>query len=333
MARAICRATGFIVISEVQIIAHSPRFLKVLDVARRVASSSANVLITGESGTGKEIIARMIHDLSARGKETFVPINCSAIPDQLLESELFGYARGAFTGATGPKVGLFEEANGGTLFLDEIGDLDLHLQAKLLRVLQEKKVKRVGENHYRPLNIRILAATHNDLNEEVQQKKFREDLFFRLNVVPIEVPPLRERTEDILPLAEYFLRKYALKHQTQDKVFSKEVLQYLLNQSWLGNVRELENTIERAVILSTGSEIVVRDLEGGIKRAPCLDSIFERLCEKEGQLLSLEEICRQYIDYALKVNKGLREKTAKDLGIDRKTLYRKIQDRLQSPQT
>lgn len=316
-------------ISEFQIIAHSPPFLKVLEVARRVASSSANVLITGESGTGKEIIARLIHDLSPRGKETFVPINCSAIPDQLLESELFGYARGAFTGATGPKAGLFEEANGGTLFLDEIGDLDLHLQAKLLRVLQEKKVKRVGENHYRPLNIRILAATHSDLTEDVQQKKFREDLYFRLNVVPIEIPPLRERMEDILPLAEYFLRKYCFKHQTKEKLFSQEVSQYLLNHTWLGNVRELENMVERAVILSAESEISLKDLEGGIKRPVCLDSIFERLFQKKGRLLSLEEVCHQYIDYALKVNKGLREKTAKDLGIDRKTLYRKIQDRPQ----
>lgn len=316
-------------ISEFQIIAHSPRFLKVLEVARRVASSSANVLITGESGTGKEIIARLIHDLSARGKETFVPINCSAIPDQLLESELFGYARGAFTGATGPKAGLFEEANGGTLFLDEIGDLDLHLQAKLLRVLQEKKVKRVGENHYRPLNIRILAATHSDLTEDVQQKKFREDLYFRLNVVPIEIPPLRERMEDILPLAEYFLQKYSFKHQTREKHFSQEVSQYLLNHSWLGNVRELENMIERAVILSAESEISLKDLEGGMERPACLDSIFERLFQKKGRLLSLEEMCYQYIDYALKVNNGMREKTAKDLGIDRKTLYRKIQDRPQ----
>ncbi|MGZ3781748.1 MAG: sigma-54 interaction domain-containing protein [Pseudobdellovibrionaceae bacterium] len=316
-------------ISEFEIIAHSSRFLAVLEVARRVATSSANVLITGESGTGKEIIARMIHDLSHRGKENFVPINCSAIPEQLLESELFGYARGAFTGAIGPKAGLFEEANGGTLFLDEIGDLDLHLQAKLLRVLQEKKIKRVGENHYRSLNVRILAATHNDLSECVQQKKFREDLYFRLNVVPIEIPPLRERSEDILPLARYFLKKYSLKHQIKEKHFSSEVDGYLLNQSWSGNVRELENAIERAVILSTGNVIAVSDLAAGAKHTVCLDTVFERLFQKEGRILSLEEVCQQYIEYVLRVNKGLREKTAKDLGIDRKTLYRKIHDRLQ----
>ncbi|MEN0059471.1 MAG: sigma-54 factor interaction domain-containing protein, partial [Bdellovibrio sp.] len=168
------------------IIAESPRFREVMERAKKVATSSANVLITGESGTGKEVVARMIHDLSERHENTFVPLNCSAIPDHLLESELFGYARGAFTGAFQAKAGLFEEADGGTLFLDEIGDLDLHLQAKLLRVLQERKIKRVGENHYRDVNIRILAATHNDLSEDIQQKKFREDLYFRLNVIPIQ---------------------------------------------------------------------------------------------------------------------------------------------------
>lgn len=312
-----------------QIIAHNARFKEVLNVAKRVAASSANVLITGESGTGKEIVARYIHDLSPRSKEVFVPINCSAIPDQLLESELFGFARGAFTGATVAKAGLFEEANGGTLFLDEIGDLDLHLQAKLLRVLQEKKVKRVGENHYRPLNIRILAATHNDLGEDVQHKKFREDLYFRLNVVPIAIPPLRERTEDIMPLAHYFLKKYSLKHHTNEKRFADDVQAYLLSHSWLGNVRELENTIERSVVLSISDVITVNDLDGGQRRFVNMESMFERICQKEGRLLSLEEVCNQYIDYALQVNNGAREKTAKDLGIDRKTLYRKIQCRVQ----
>lgn len=315
--------------SDLNIIAQSPRFQEVLNVARRVAASSANVLITGESGTGKEIVARMIHDLSSRSREIFVPINCSAIPDQLLESELFGYARGAFTGAMSGRPGLFEEANGGTLFLDEIGDLDLHLQAKLLRVLQEKKVKRVGENHYRPLNIRILAATHNDLTDDVQQKKFREDLYFRLNVVPIEIPPLRERTEDILPLALYFLKKYSLKHHSSEKKFSPDVAAFLLSQTWWGNVRELENAIERAVVLSSKNEISSMDLEVGQKKPPHLESIFERLCQKEGRLLSLEEMTQQYIEYALQVNKGVREKTARDLGIDRKTLYRKTHHRFQ----
>lgn len=313
-----------VTLNENEIIAQSPRFREVLEVARRVASSSANVLISGESGTGKEIVARYIHDLSNRSKENFVPINCSAIPDQLLESELFGYARGAFTGATNPRPGLFEEANGGTLFLDEIGDLDLHLQAKLLRVLQEKKVKRVGENHYRSLNIRILAATHSDLSEGVQQKRFREDLYFRLNVVPIEIPPLRDRLEDILPLANHFLKKYSLKHFAKEKQFSSDVYKYLTSHSWWGNVRELENTIERAVVLSVSDVIAVKDLEDRRTRTPSIPKTFENLCQKDGRLLSLDEICQQYIEYALKVNHGAREKTAKDLGIDRKTLYRKI---------
>lgn len=306
-----------------EIIAHSPRFQEVLEKARRVALSSANVLITGESGTGKEIVARMIHDLSERRQQTFVPINCSAIPDQLLESELFGYARGAFTGATTARAGLFEEAHGGTLFLDEIADLDLHLQAKLLRVLQEKKIKRVGENHYRSVNIRILAATHNDLNQDVQQKKFREDLYFRINVVPLQIPPLRERPEDILPLANYFLQKYAQRHQGVQKFFAPDVQHYLLSHMWSGNVRELENSIERAVVLSVAKEITVNDLEAHPTKHVSVDNLFEQMCEKEGRLLSLEEMTQHYIQYALHFNKGAREKTAKDLGIDRKTLYRK----------
>lgn len=309
--------------SESHIIAQSPRFQDVLSLARRVAMSSANVLITGESGTGKEVVARMIHDFSSRSREPFVPINCSAIPDQLLESELFGYVRGAFTGAMSSKPGLFEEAHGGTLFLDEIGDLELHLQAKLLRVLQDKKVKRLGENHYRPLNIRILAATHNDLGEDVYNKKFREDLYFRLNVVPIDIPPLRERVEDIMPLAHYFLRRFSQKHNVSGKTFSKEAEEFLVSHNWCGNVRELENTIERAVVMSCCSEIQTKDLDVNKMKSNVLESVFEKMVLKKGRLLSLDEIIQQYIEFALHLNKGAREKTARDLGIDRKTLYRK----------
>lgn len=308
---------------EMDLIAQSPRFKEILQRALRVASCSANVLIYGESGTGKEVVARYIHEKSPRQKENFVAINCSAIPDQLLESELFGYAKGAFTGAVQSRPGLFEEAHGGTLFLDEIGDLDLHLQAKLLRVLQEKKLKRVGENHYRPLNIRILAATHNDLSEDVKAKKFREDLYFRLNVIPIEIPPLRDRPEDIAPLAIHFLHKYSLKHHAKEKLFANGALEYLKTLSWWGNVRELENTIERAVVLSSGDAITIPDLE----KPPREESVrgsFDWLYQKEGRLLSLDELCQKYIEYALELNQGAREKTARDLGIDRKTLYRKI---------
>ncbi len=314
---------------ELKIIAQSPRFMEILELARRVALSSANVLITGESGTGKEVIARLIHELSSRKRETFVPINCSAIPEELLEAELFGFAKGSFTGAVVAKAGLFEEANGGTLFLDEIGDLDLHLQAKLLRVLQEKKIKRVGENHYRSLNIRILSATHSDLSEDVQHKKFREDLYFRLNVVPIKIPPLRERPEDILPLAHYFLGKHSLRHLGVEKRFTAEVPAYLLSRPWWGNVRELENLIERAVVLSSSNEISVKELENDQDNDADLEYLFERLCHKAGRLLSLEEVTQYYVEYVLHLNQGAREKTARDLGIDRKTLYRRTLPRFQ----
>ncbi|NUN06619.1 MAG: sigma-54-dependent Fis family transcriptional regulator [Bdellovibrio sp.] len=311
------------------IIAESPRFREVIRVARRVACSSANVLITGESGTGKEVIARMIHDMSTRQQHKFVAINCSAIPEQLLESELFGFARGAFTGAMAAKAGLFEEANGGTLFLDEVGDMDLHLQAKLLRVLQDKQIKRVGENHYRPLNIRILAATHCDLNEDILRKKFREDLYFRLNVVPIEIPPLRERREDILPLANYFLKHFSVKHQIHGKSLSRDALKFLNDHNWSGNVRELENVIERAVVLSSEQEISLRDLDCIEEYEGDVNATFQRLCQQEGRFLSLEEVSRNYIQYVLQANKGAREKTARDLGIDRKTLYRKTHCRIE----
>lgn len=314
--------------TESLIIAESPRFQEVLKIAKRAAMSSANVLITGESGTGKEVVARLIHDFSARQQEKFVPINCSAIPEQLLESELFGYARGAFTGAMAARTGLFEEANGGTLFLDEIADMDLHLQAKILRVLQEKQIKRVGENHYRSLNIRILAATHSDLNEDVQNKKFREDLYFRLNVVPIEIPPLRERKEDILPLAQYFLKSFTRKHHLPDKTLSRDATHFLFENHWWGNVRELENAIERAVVLSPGVEISQKDLDCGLGKASSIESAFEKFRHKDGRFFSMEELNLHYIHHVLQCNHGAREKTAKDLGIDRKTLYRKIHYRL-----
>ncbi|MFV8258507.1 sigma-54 interaction domain-containing protein [Bdellovibrio bacteriovorus] len=313
-----------------RIIAKSPRFLEVLELARLVAASSANVLITGESGTGKEVIARLIHDQSARQRKTFVPINCSAIPEPLLESELFGYARGAFTGAMNARQGLFEEADGGTLFLDEIGDLDLHLQAKLLRVLQEKKVKRVGENHYRPLNLRIVAATHNDLEGDVQEKRFREDLYFRLKVVSIKIPPLRERSEDILPLAHYFLDKFTRRYQMPEKKWGRDVEEFLLTRPWMGNVRELENTIERAVVLSPAGVIPLKVLQDDLQVRECsLDQIFEKMHQTQGRILSLEELSRAYIEFVLKTNRGAREKSSRDLGIDRKTLYRKTHAPLQ----
>lgn len=312
------------------VIGESPGFKKVLDITRRVASSSANVLITGESGTGKEVIAKAIHQLGPRANGPFVAINCSAIPENLLESELFGHAKGAFTGAVNKKAGLLEEAEGGTLFLDEIGDLNPLLQAKLLRVLQDRKVKRVGENDYRTLDIRVVSATNRNLRRDVDEKKFREDLFFRLNVIPIGILPLRERREDISPLAEFFLKKYVVSNQRRIKGFSEEAIAYLQAQAWPGNVRELENTIERAVVLARTDKILVEDLKMISEEVEApeegrgLEFVFKSSLFSSQKVLSMDELTKSYIQYALELNQGAKDKTAKDLGIDRKTLYRKL---------
>lgn len=311
------------------IVGKSQGIKNALNLARRVARSSANILITGESGTGKEVIAKAIHAIGARKKAPFVAINCSAIPENLLESELFGHAKGSFTGAYDKKVGLFEEAEGGTLFLDEIGDLSLPLQAKLLRVLQEKKIKRIGENQYRPINVRILSATHKNLREEINEKRFREDLFFRLNVIPIWIPPLRERKEDIIPLAEFFLRKYSALNGVVPKQFNKEALEYLIHNNWPGNVRELENTVERAVVLAGGDSIRYEDVAvmatqdpTGIKEETGLR--FPTI--GKSKILTVEELINKYVQHVLELNHGVKEKTAKDLQIDRKTLYRRLRE-------
>ncbi|MDG0815685.1 sigma-54 interaction domain-containing protein [Bdellovibrio svalbardensis] len=316
-----------------EVIAKSPAFIEAVELAKRVAESSANVLILGESGSGKEVIAQMIHDLSKRKSRAFIPLNCSAIPENLLESELFGYAKGAFTGAGISRMGLFEEAEGGTLFLDEIGDLDLNLQAKLLRVIQERKIKRVGENTYRPINIRIICATHENLQEAIKRKSFREDLYFRLNVISIEVPPLRQRHEDIMPLAYHFLRRYSSANGKVLSSFSADAIESLMSHSWPGNVRELENLIERAVVLCSTHVIQREDLrllKSSSEVASVLPSTFESLQQflvdknPYKKILPIEEITQQYIQYALEINRGAKDKTARDLGIDRKTLYRRL---------
>ena len=242
------------------VVGKNPRIRAVFDLAKRVAPSMANILIHGESGTGKEVIARAIHSHSKRRDKPFIAINCSAIPETLLESELFGYAKGAYTGATEKKLGLFEEAEGGTLFLDEIGDMDISLQAKLLRVLQERKIKRIGENQMRPVNVRIIAATHRDLKAAVATQKFREDLFYRLCVIPISIPPLRERREDVPPLAQHFLERFRAQNSSPVQGFTKAAMERLIELPWRGNVRELENVIERAVVLCESFKIDVTDL-------------------------------------------------------------------------
>ena len=321
------------------VIGKSPKLLGALSVAKKVASSQASIFISGESGSGKEVFARYIHAESNRAKGPFVAINCSAIPENLLESELFGHAKGAFTGAIEKKMGLFEEAENGTLFLDEVGDLSLALQAKLLRVLQERKIKRVGENELRPINARIMSATHKNLVDEIQNNTFREDLFFRLNVIPVHIPSLRERTEDILPLAEYFFHKYSLVNNFAPKEFSEEAKKYLIENSWKGNVRELENSVERAVVMSTSPVIELSDFlvstpdrtESKVE-APALSTTeiekgarFFRL-KVQKSLPVLQEVVQKYIEFAVARNGGAKDRTAKEIGIDRKTLYRKMKN-------
>ncbi len=310
------------------VIGKSPGIKKVMELARRVAQSSANILITGESGVGKEVVAKAVHNMGPRKKQPFIVINCSAIPENLLESELFGHAKGSFTGALDKRIGLFEEADGGTLFLDEIGDLSLPLQAKLLRVLQEKKIKRIGENIFRAVNVRILSATHKNLRQEIIDKNFREDLYFRLNVIPICIPPLRERKEDILPLVEYFLKKFLALSGHSTKTFSKEALEYFFTNSWQGNVRELENAVERALVLSGTDIIQLEDVtvfkDELIKSTENNES--DIAFETNGKLLTVEELINKYVQYVLKLNNGVKDKTAKDLQIDRKTLYRRLRE-------
>ena len=310
------------------VIGKSPAFLKVLDLAKRVASSQSNVFISGESGTGKEVIARSIHNLSQRRDKPFVAINCSAIPETLLESELFGYMKGAFTGASDKKLGLFEEAEGGTLFLDEIGDMNLHLQSKLLRVLQDRKIKRLGENQQRDVDVRIISATHRDLLKEIAEGRFREDLFFRLNVIPIHIPPLRERKEDIVPLAEFFLRKFTTLNQSKVRGFSKSGLEALLQKEWRGNVRELENTIERAVVLSKSEVINSEDINELSDNSRQNEVNFRAVLGNfdQNQTLTIDKLMKLYIKHVLEKNHGAKEKTARELDIDRKTLYRKLQE-------
>src|SRR5580765_5689587 len=246
----------------------SPAMLRALDLARRVAKVDSTVLITGESGSGKERLARFIHDESARTAGPFLAINCAAVPETLLESELFGHARGSFTGASQDRAGLFEAANGGTLLLDEIGDIPPAMQVKLLRVLQEREVRRVGENRARAINVRVLAATNRDLLADVHGARFRQDLYYRLRVVEIVVPPLRERREDVLPLARQFLAGSAKRFGKKTPALTPEAAHLLLRYAWPGNVRELENALERAAALVQSDRIGVDDLPPEIGSAP-----------------------------------------------------------------
>ncbi|MGE0762577.1 MAG: sigma-54-dependent transcriptional regulator [Bdellovibrionales bacterium] len=303
------------------IIGKSQAMKSIFDLIERVAQATSNVLIMGESGTGKEVVAKAIHQQSPRASKPFVAVNCTAIPDSLLESELFGHVKGSFTGATADKKGLFEEAEGGTLFLDEIGDLDLALQAKLLRALQERVIRPVGSNQSKNIDVRVVAATHRDLKKSIVNGTFREDLYYRLTVIPIVVPPLRHRPEDIPLLAQHFLHKYSLMNGGRVTGFSQEAMQKLSALSWQGNVRELENLVERMVVLAKHPIIQTDDIPSGEERG--FESFYGQTTQ---DLPSLEDLEKRYMAMVLEKTGGKKEKAAQILGINRRTLYRKERD-------
>lgn len=303
------------------IVGKSAAIQNVFDMIERVGPSHANVLITGESGTGKEVVARALHNSSSRLEKPFIAINCTAIPESLMESELFGHTKGSFTGAISDKKGLFEEAQGGTIFLDEIGDLDLSLQAKLLRVLQERTIKAVGSNQFKPIDVRILAATHKDLKTAIANHTFREDLYYRLSVIPIVMPPLRHRPEDIPLLANYFLRKYSALNNGKNVAFTQDALRKLMNFSWPGNVRELENMVERLIVLARSSQIDAIDIPESDQSTS--EQFFGQATTDSP---TLEQLEKRYIKLVLEKTGDKKEKAAQILGINRRTLYRKEKD-------
>jgi len=300
------------------VIGKSAGMKAVFELVQRVSQATANVLITGESGTGKEMVARAIHESGPRAKRPFVAINCTAIPETLLESELFGHAKGSFTGAIQRKRGLFEEAEGGTLFLDEIGDMNVALQSKLLRVIQERKVRAVGENVTKDVDVRIIAATHKDLKLAMKEARFRDDLYYRLSVIPIVIPPLRHRPDDIPLLAEHFLKKYAATNNVKVKGFTKRAIAKLISLKWEGNVRELENFVERAVVLCTGTLIDADDAP--VQETETAEAFFGNAT---ADLPTVSQLEQRYIQLILEKTGGRKDKAAQILGMNRRTLYRK----------
>ena len=298
------------------IIAKSSKMQWVIEVIKIVAKSNATVSITGESGTGKELVARAIHSQSNRRNKPFVAVSCAALPESLLESELFGHEKGSFTGAYAQKKGKFEFANGGTLFLDEVGEMSANIQVHLLRVLEEKEFTRVGGNEPSKVDVRVISATNKDLRKAIEKQEFREDLYYRLNVVNIELPPLRERKEDVPLLAEHFLHKFAMENQKEITGFSPEAIEFVLDYDWPGNVRELENAIERAVILSKDSIITIGDLP-----QENLSPAYSTTPRK-----NLKEVERGHIWNVLRETGDNYSEAARILGISRMTLYNKAKE-------
>ena len=325
-----------------QIIAQSAAMRKILADVSRVVESNVPVLITGETGTGKELIARAIHFNSPRKSHVFLPVNCAGIPEGLLESEMFGYEKGAFTGAEKTRKGKFELAHTGTIFLDEVGELPMQLQAKLLRVLQEGRFSRVGGDREIEVNVRVISATNRDLIEEVKQGRFRDDLYYRLAVFPIHIPPLRERREDIYPLAEFFLKEFVKKERKENiKGFDRKALQFLMEYPFPGNVRELRNMVRHAVLVAKGklitatdfdtsstnrAELIISRVSDAVGRALDLDSFMQAAVPERSYVLPLKEIEDAYIKRVLQLFDNNISRAAKALGVTRRTIYNRLKD-------
>lgn len=301
-------------------VASSPAMMDLLEIAKDVATADSTVLLTGESGTGKEVVARYIHEESKRGGE-FVAVNCAALPESLLESELFGHEKGSFTGATISRRGRVEQAHGGTLLLDEISEMPLALQAKLLRVIQEKEVTPIGSEQSMKIDVRVIATSNRDLEKAVEEGDFRQDLYYRLNVISICLPPLRERREDIFKLADHFLGKYH-RSDRPEQCFTDEVKRYMLEHQWPGNVRELENLVERACLLARGEEIQLKDLHMRITPQPRRDTL--DLAFETEQEMTLDEMERRLIMHTLDRTGGNRTRTAEMLGVSVRTIRNKL---------
>ncbi len=309
------------------LIGNSPAMNEVFDVIRQVAPSRATVLILGESGTGKELVARAIHNLSGRPKQKFVPVHCAALSAQLLESELFGHERGAFTGAIDRRIGRFEAANGGTLFLDEIGEIDANLQIKVLRVLgEDRSFERVGGNQPIKVDVRLVAATNKNLEKMVAEGKFRDDLFYRLNVVQITLPPLRERKEDLPLLVSAFLKQFAQENSKPPREITSEAMDAIVAYDWPGNVRELRTAIEHGVVMATGAKIGLRDFPASLRQAKTSFSGKPAALAGNSNYLNLHETEHRLIMRALDESKGNRTEAARRLGISRRTLHRRLQE-------
>jgi DNA-binding NtrC family response regulator len=308
-----------------KVVGKSPAIEAVFELVRKAARSEANILIQGESGTGKELIARAIHANSARSAQVFVPVDCASLPENLLESELFGHERGAFTGADRTKPGMFEVADRGTLFLDEVGELPLGLQAKLLRALQEREIRRVGGTKQIPVDVRLVAATNRDLAESVRKREFREDLFYRVNVIPIPLPPLRERAGDVPLLAYHFLGRYGRNRERPLEGIATDALAALEAYPWPGNIRELQNAIERACVLADGPTLQLRDLPEHVRgrgRIAPVAAPGKTLSLREARDTWLRAFTYEYLTDLLREHGGNVSQAAKTAGVDRKTLHR-----------